>query len=408
MTRSLQAAVVGGGIVGASVLYWLARLGWNEIALFEKSGLTSGSTWHAAGNVTFFGHYPSLTALYVNSVRAYLEAEQETGIAVDFRAPGSLRLATTKAELDWYCSLAPLYERLDAEYRIAAVDEIARLHPLLNTRGLAGAAHTPGDGHVDPCGATRALAAAARLRGAEIRESCPVAAVSRESWGWSFHADGEDWHARHIVVANSFWAREFLQPLGLVLPVYPVQHHEIVTDAVTRLADLDGDLPTVRDPWVPSNIRQEGNGFLFGIYERTPEFWSVEGIPSGFGTELLPPDLDRLEVHLQRQMQRIPELAEAGITTVINGPICYTPDGLPLLGPVKGMEGLWLATGFCVGIGTGGGSGAFLSRWMTDGVPPGGASPADPGRFDPQLTKRVCLERIRRAYAAGYSMPETA
>lgn len=408
MAERLKAAVIGGGIVGTSILYWLSKLGWKDIALFEKRNLTSGSTWHAAGNVTYFGHYPEITGLYVNSVKAYLAAQEESGQDVGFHPSGSIRLATTQAERNAYESLAPLYENLDADYRIVGNDEIAELHPLLNTSGLFGAAHTPGDGHVDPTGTTHALAKAAKQRGAEVRINSPVSEIRKTDFGWEFRAAGEIYEAQHLIVATSFWAREMLTPLGLNLPIYPIQHHEIVTDNVSELSNLDFELPTVRDPAAPANIRQERNGLLCGIYEKDPVFWATDGIPPDFKEELLAPDLDRLiDPYLMRVIERIPAFGEAGIKITNNGPICYTPDGVPLLGPVSGFEGLWLATGFSIGIGTGGGSAEYLARWMNDGEPPYPLPIVYPSRFPNNLSKEHCLAKATETYGNGYTMPES-
>ncbi|MCP5082451.1 MAG: FAD-binding oxidoreductase [Alphaproteobacteria bacterium] len=405
MTEKVQTVVIGGGIVGCSVLYWLAKLGWTDTLLLERRELTSGSTWHAAGNVTYFGHYSSITKLYVNSVRTYLQAESESGQPVSFHPAGSLRLATTEHELEAYKRLEPLYDEIGVDYAVVGPDRIGELHPLLDVTGLHGAAHTPTDGHVDPTGATHALAKAAQKLGARIKRHTPATDIRRGKSGWVVStADGEV-EADKVVVASSFWAREMLAGLGLNLPLYPLEHHEVITGEVPGLAELGFEVPTVRDPWAPSNTRQERNGFLCGVYESNPKFWAVDGIPADFIEELLPPDMERLEPHLVRVMERLPAFGEAGIKTVNNGPICYTPDGCPLLGPVEGQEGLWLATGFSIGIGTGGGSAEYLAHWMVNGEPEYDLPLVYPSRFSNDLTRERCLELIRQTYAAGYVTP---
>ena len=408
MTERARVVVVGGGIVGCSLLYWLARLGWTDALLLERRELTSGSTWHAAGNVTHFGHYASITRLYADSTATYLEAEAESGQAVGFHRAGSLRLATTQEELEAYRHLQPLYDGLGLAYRVVSPREISAIHPLLETEGLFGAAHTPDDGHVDAAGATQALAKAARARGATIKRHCTVIALAPAGDLWEVTTQEGIVRADHVVIAASFWARELVEPLGLNLPLYALEHHEVVTDRVPELDALDFEVPTVRDPAAPANTRQEGAGYLCGVYERAPKFWAVDGIPADFAEELLPPDLARLEPHLLKVMDRIPSFAGAGIKTVNNGPICYTPDGCPLLGPVAGLPGLWLATGFCVGIGTGGGSGRYLARWMIEGAPAYDLPIVHPARFTNELTREACLERIAATYAKGYLLPEVA
>ncbi len=405
MTEHVRVAIVGGGIVGCSVLYGLAARGWTDTLLLERRELTSGSTWHAAGNVTYFGHYASITRLYVDSIEAYLGAERESGQAVGFHAAGSLRLATTREELEAYRRLEPMYERLGIAYRIVDPAEIARLHPLLVTDGLHGAAHTPTDGHVAASGATHALAAAARLRGARIWRQCPVEGLTRTADGWLLATPQGPVHARHVVLATSFWAREMVLRLGLDLPLCALEHHEVITDRVPELAALGFEVPTVRDPAAPSNTRQERDGFLCGVYEAEPRPWGIDGIPSDFAEELLPPDLERLEPHLLRVAARLPAFGRAGLRTINNGPICYTPDGCPLLGPVAGQDGLWLATGFAIGIGTGGGSGAFLAHWMTQGAPPYDLPIVDPARFGHGMSRADCVAAIRATYARGYVVP---
>lgn len=406
MKTDVQVAVIGGGIVGVSVLYWLAKLGWTDTVLLERRELTSGSTWHAAGNTTYFGPFPKMTALFAGSIRTYLQAQQETGQSVGFHETGSLRLAATERELELFHLYVPRYEALGIPFHIRTPDEVAALHPFIDTSAIHGAAHTPTDGHVDPTGATNALAQAARQLGASIERRCPVGSIARNGDRWVLETPGGAVTARHVVVATSFWAREMLEPLGLNLPLYPTQHHEIITDSLPDIAARETELPSVRDSWVSCNVRQEGDGLLIGIYENEPEFWALDGIPPDFGEELLAPNLEPLMPHLERLMKRMPLFAEAGIKVVNNGPMCLTPDGLPLIGPVSAMEGLWLATGFNVGIGTGGGSAEFLARWMTTGRPPVALDAIDANRFGHGLSKDAALASIRSVYAQGYNLPE--
>jgi dimethylglycine dehydrogenase len=406
MSHDARVIVVGGGIVGCAVLYGLARNGWTDALLLERLELTAGSTWHAAGNVTHFGHDVRMTRLYADSIRTYLEAEAESGHAVGFHRTGSLRLATTGEEMAAYRRLEPAYAELRIPYRTVAPEALAEIHPLLNVEGIHGAAHTPGDGHVDPSGATHAMAKCARARGARIERRCPVQGLhALPSGGWEVETVRGPLRAEQIVLAASFWTRELAEAIGLQLPLYPVQHHEVVTGPVPEIETLGFELPTVRDPYAPSNTRQEGAGFICGVYESEPEFWALDGIPPDFGQELLVPDIERLEPHLMRVIERLPAFGEAGIKTVNNGPICYTPDGFPLLGPLRRHPGLWLASGFPVGIGTGGGSGQFLADWMARGRPPYDLPIVDPARFDGGLDRESCLARIRKTYAEGYVLP---
>ncbi|MEO1612969.1 MAG: FAD-binding oxidoreductase [Pseudomonadota bacterium] len=399
---------MGGGVVGAAVLYWLTRLGWTDVLLLERRRLTSGSTWHAAGNTTFFGHWPQITPLFINSIKTYVAAGEESGQDIGLHRSGSLRLATNDAELAAYRRLIPAYETLETPYAVVSPEEAGALHPLLNVEGLLGAAHTPTDGHVDAAGATEAMAKAARQRGAEVRLWSPVRALRPAAGRWIVETEEETYIADHVVCATSFWTRELLAPLGIDAPLYPVQHHEIVTEDHPDLAALGFEAPTIRDPVAPANIRQERNGFLCGIYETNPEFWATDGIPADFVEEYLPSDPDRLEPHLMKVIERLPAFGEAGVKAINNGPICYSPDGLPLLGPAPDAPGLWLAAGFAIGIGTGGGSAEFLARWMTDGAPPTDLPTVHPSRFAGGVPKDAALDRIRKTYAAGYALPEIA
>jgi glycine/D-amino acid oxidase-like deaminating enzyme len=405
MTDHAQAIVIGGGIVGCSVLYGLTKAGWSDVTLLERLDLTAGSTWHSAGNVTYFGHYPGITRLYADSISIYQEAEQETGQSIGFHATGGLRLATNRDELDAYRKLAPLFAEFGIGYRVVTPDEVAELHPLLDTSDILGAAHTMGDGHVDPSGATLALAASARARGATIVQQCPVNGLARRGDGiWEVSTDQGVMTAHTVVLAASFWSRELAAPLGLDLPLYAMEHQALVTEAVPEIEALDFELPTVRDPYPPANVRQEGNGLITGIYESAPKFWAIDGAPKDFGRELFGADLERLESHLLKLIGRLPAFGRAGIKTVVNGPICYTPDGNPLLGPVPSLPGLWLANGFCIGIGTGGGAGDYLARWMIEGAPPYAIDGIEPDRFGPAMTQDKALATILDTYTAGYAL----
>ncbi len=406
MAEHVKVVIIGGGIVGCSVLYGLAKRGWTDTLLLERLELTSGSTWHAAGNITHFGHYTEITRLYVDSLRIYMEAEAESGQSAGFHDAGSLRLATSQAELEAYRSIEGIYNDLGVPYRVINPDEVATLHPLLNIDGLFGAAHTPADGHVDSSGATHAMAKSARARGAGIRRHCPVRKVRRHNDNqWAVDTDDGVIHAEHVIMAASFWTRELAAQINLDLPLYALEHHEVITDDIPELEALDFEVPTVRDPYAPANTRQEHNSLLCGVYEADPVFWATDGIPPEFGQELLVPNMGRLEEHLLKVIERIPAFGSAGIKTVNNGPICYTPDGCPLVGPVTGHDGLWLAAGFPVGIGTGGGSGDFLADWMVNGNPPYDLPIVYPFRFNGTLTKDECLRAIKNIYARGYVMP---
>lgn len=407
MKSDVQVVVIGGGIVGTAVLYWLAKLGCTDTLLLERRNLTSGSTWHAAGNTTYFGPYAEMTRLFAGSIRTYLQAEKESGQSIGFHQTGSLRVATSARERELFHRFESNYLALDIPYQVVDNDVIETLHPCIVTDGLYGAAHTPTDGHVDPSGTTHALAKAARLLGASVEVQNPVDSISRDGKQWLVHTNKGTVRASQVVMAASFWTRELLAPLGLNVPLYATQHHEMITDTVPELAALEHEVPAYRDSYVSCSMRQEQHGFLLGVYETDPVFWALDGIPKDFTEELFAPDTDRLMPHLERLMERVPAFAQAGIKTINNGPMCWTPDGLPLLGPAgTGHPGLWLASGFNVGIGTGGGSAEFLAHWLVNGKPAFNLPIVHADRFGNNLSTDDALERIRACYRQGYRLPD--
>lgn len=406
MKTNVQVVVVGGGIVGTSILYWLSKLGWTDTLLIERRELTSGSTWHAAGNTTYFGPYAEMTRLFAGSIRTYLQAEQESGQSINFHKTGSLRVATTPRERELFHSYEDKYRALNIPYSVVENETIAELHPFIKTEGLYGAAHTPTDGHVDPSSTTHALAKAARQMGAEIQRQTPVQSIVRDNDCWLVHTEKETVRAQHVVMAASFWTRELLLPLGLNVPLYATEHHELITEGIPSLAKLEHEVPAYRDSDVSCSVRQEAHGFLAGIYETDPVFWSLDGIPKDFPEELLPPNTDRLMGHLEKLVERLPAFGDAGIKTINNGPMCWTPDGLPLLGPIGESEGLWLASGFNVGIGTGGGSAEFLAHWMVHGKPHFELPIVHATRFGNDMTREAAINSIKACYRKGYKLPD--
>jgi glycine/D-amino acid oxidase-like deaminating enzyme len=407
MKTDTQVVIIGGGIVGASLLYCLAKLGWTDTLLIERRELTSGSTWHAAGNTTYFGPYAQMTRLFAGSIRTYLNAEADSGESIGFHQTGSLRVATTPRERELFHQFESMYKDLQIPYHVVENSDINRLHPCVNTDGLFGAAHTPTDGHVDPTGTTNALAKAAQKLGASIQRQCPVEAIHHENGSWLVHTKNGKVRTLHVVMAASFWSRELLQPLGINIPLYATEHHELITESIPALAAMDHEVPAYRDSVASVSVRQEQDGLLAGVYESDPVFWALDGIPKDFKEELLPPNIDRLLPHLEKMMHRLPEFAEAGVKTINNGPMCWTPDGLPMLGPIGGTQGLWLASGFNVGIGTGGGSAEFLAHWMVNGKPHFELPIVHADRFGNDMTQEAALESIRACYRQGYRLPDT-
>ena len=387
MTTDTQVAIVGGGIMGASLAWHLTARGWRDVVLIEKNELTAGSTWHAAGLCTHFAHNPTIMEMRAASVRLYRDVlPAETGETAGFHACGALRVTRSAERMAEFRHVQGLGEFVGHEFRILSPEELARIYPPALIDGLLGAIHEPNDGHVDPTLATNALAAGARSRGAEIRRREPVQAIERDASGaWAVHTDRGTVRAEHIVNAAGTWCREIGAMVGVELPVVPILHQYLVTAEVpeitARIAAGEPELPIIRDPEESWYLRQERDGFIVGPYEAHGRPWGVDGIPPDFGMELLPPELDRVESIVAMAMERVPALADAGIKTIVHGPITFTPDANPLVGPTFGVENAWLLTGSSMGVMEGGGAGRFLADWMVDGTPPMDALAVDPRRF---------------------------
>ena len=387
MTTDTQVVIVGGGIMGASLAWHLAARGWRDVVLLEKNELTAGSTWHAAGLCTHFAHNATVMEMRTASVRLYRDVlPAESGESVGFHPCGALRVTRSAERMAEFRHVQGLGEFLGHEFRILAPEELARIHPLARVDGLLGAIHEPDDGHVDPTLATNALAAGARSRGTEIRRHEPVRAIERDASGaWVVHTDRNRIRSRHVVNAAGTWCREIGAMIGVDLPVVPILHQYLVTAAVpeiaARIAAGEPELPMIRDPEESWYLRQERDGFIVGPYEADGRPWGADGIPPEFGMELLPPDLDRVEPIVAMAMERVPALAHAGIRTVVNGPITFTPDANPIVGPAFGLDNAWLLTGSSMGVMEGGGAGRFLADWIVDGAPPMDALAIDPRRF---------------------------
>ena len=355
--------------------------------LVEKSELTAGSTWHAAGLCTHFAHHPTIMAMRAASVRLYRDVlPAETGETTGFHPCGALRVTRSAERMAEFRHVQGLGQFVGHEFRILTPEALARVYPLARIDGLLGAIHEPDDGHVDPTLATQALAAGARSRGAEIRRHTPVRAIERDaSDAWAVHTDRDTVRCRHVVNAAGTWCREIGAMMGAELPVVPMLHQYLVTAGVPEIAERaaagEPELPIIRDPEESWYLRQERDGFILGPYEADGRPWGVDGVPSGFGMELLPPELDRIEPIAALAMERVPALARAGVKTVVHGPITFTPDANPLIGPAFGLDNAWLLTGSSMGVMEGGGAGRFLADWMVDGAPPMDALAVDPRRF---------------------------
>ena len=381
-----QVVIIGGGAMGVSLFYHLTKAGWADVLLVEKNDLTHGSTWHAAGLCTHFSHNPTIQELRATSVRLYRDVlPAETGLSCGFHACGAMRITRSGDRMDEFAHVAGLSKFTGYDLQLLDVDDIARLYPLARTDGLIGGIYEPDDGHVDPTLATNAMAAVGREHGGTILRQCEVLAIARNAERWQVETTKGTIAAIHVVNAAGTWGWEVGAMMGVNVPSVPILHQYLVTDAIPAVVEAakanGGELPMIRDPEESWYVRQERDGLILGPYEKNARTWSVDGVPPEFGAELLPADLDRIEHIIEAAMARIPALAEGGIKTVVNGPITFSPDANPLIGPAYGAPNAWLLTGSSMGVMEGGGAGWFLAHWMMHGAPPMDALAVDPRRF---------------------------
>ncbi|MBL9074054.1 FAD-dependent oxidoreductase [Tabrizicola sp.] len=387
MKTEARVLIIGGGAMGVSLLYHLAKTGWTDLVLTEKNDLTHGSTWHAAGLCTHFAHNPTIQELRATSVRLYRDIlPAETGDTCGFHRSGAMRITSNPDRMDEFAHVAGLSRFTGYDLQLLkSPEEVAALHPLARTEGILGGIYEPDDGHVDPTLATNAMARVARQNGATILRHNPVLSILREAGHWRVETAQGTIRAQHIVNAAGTWGWEIGHMMGLNIPSVPVLHQYLVTDTVpvvaARIAAGLPELPMIRDPEESWYVRQERDALILGPYEKEAQVWSVDGVPPDFGAELMPPDLDRVEHILMAAMARIPALETGGVKSVVNGPITFTPDANPLIGPAHGLPDAWLLTGSSMGVMEGGGSGWFLAHWMTHGAPPMDALAVDSRRF---------------------------
>jgi len=354
--------------MGVSLAYHLSQCGWQDVVLLEKNDLTHGSTWHAAGLCTHFAHNPTIQALRAKSVSLYRDVLPElTGQSCGFHPCGAMRITRSRERMLEFAHVAGLSEFTGYPLQLVTPEQIQELYPLVQLEGIIGGIYEPDDGHVDPTLATQAMASLARKQGVTILRNSCVRGMKRENNEWLISTDNhDDLRAAHVVNAAGTWGWEVGDMMGLNIPSVPVLHQYLVTDTIDAIAEraVSGlpELPIIRDPEESWYVRQERDGLILGPYESQAQVWSVDGVPDEFGAELLPPDLDRVEPIIDAAMARIPALADGGIKSVVNGPITFTPDANPLIGPAHGVDNAWLLTGSSMGVMEGGGAG-WHRRW---------------------------------------------
>src|SRR5690349_21190756 len=374
MKSSAQVVVIGGGVVGASVLFHLTELGWTDVVLVERSELTAGSTWHAAGGMHTLNGDPNVAKLQQYTVGLYREIERRSGQNCSIHMPGGLMLAGDRERMDWLRMAQARGRYLGMDMEIISAAEAKQLFPLLEEKYFVGALFDPAEGHVDPTGVTRAYAACARQAGAEIYQHIWVSDLRQRPDGtWDVITDSGEIHAEHIVNAGGLWAREVGRMIGLELPVLAMEHMYLITEEMEEVAEYNAatghELPMGLDFAGENYIRQERGGMLLGTYEQACVPWSPRETPWTFDKQLLTPDLDRISPSLEIAFKHYPAMADAGIKTVINGPFTFAPDGNPLVGPVPGLRNSGVACAVMAGFSQCVGVGLTLARWMTEGDP---------------------------------------
>jgi len=382
MKSSAQVVVIGGGLVGCSILYHLTKLGWTDVMLLERNELTSGSTWHAAANTHGLHDNNNISRLQYYTMGVYKDLEKETGQSCGLHSAGSIYLACTNDRVHQLRIQAAKAHAFDADFYEISLDEAKELHPLLDLQGVKCAMFEPAAGHVDPSGVTHAYAQGARKNGAEIHRFTPVVETNpRADGSWDVVTDKGTVHAEHVVNAAGLWGREVGKLAGLNLPLMTMEHQYFVTEEIPEIAAMDRELPSVADRDMEYYLRQEGKGLLVGAYEKDGRFWAEDGTPLDFGHELLQEDLDRISDNVMRACERIPALAEAGVKNVINGPMIWSPDSSALLGPAKGLKNYWCCNGIIPGFSQSAGLGLTLAQWIVEGEPELDMFPWDVTRF---------------------------
>ena len=407
MESQTRIVIVGGGIMGVGLLYHLAAEGCSDVLLIEKGELTSGSTWHAAGQCpNLVGNY-NLAKIHEYSISLYGKLEQLTGQAVGWHGCGSIRFALTERDLDWFRYLRGIAADVGYHMEIIDVEQIGKLNPFVTTEGVLAGAWTRNDGHADPFGLCQAMARGARDRGAGIMRRNRVTGINALPGGeWEVITEQGTIIAETVVNAAGCYARQVARMVGADLPICNLQHHYLVTGPVPELAERSIEIPLTRDPWASSYLRQEQKSGLIGIYEADGivEAWQPDGLPPWESdSELFADDLERLMPWLGRAMERMPIFEPAGIKRIFNGAISHSPDGLPLLGPVAGLRNFWLCCGSSFGIAQGAGCGKYLAQWMLHGDSEINMTGFDPRRFGVFADAAYMRAKGRQDYGMTYA-----
>ncbi|WP_424970163.1 GcvT family protein [Dinoroseobacter sp. S76] len=405
METHTRVCVIGGGVVGCSVLYHLTKLGWSDVMLLERSELTSGSTWHAAGGFHTLNGDTNMAALQGYTIGLYKELEEITGMSCGLHHVGGITLADTPERFDMLKAERAKHRYMGLHTEILGPDEIKEMAELVNTDDILGGLYDPLDGHLDPSGTTHAYARAAKMGGAQIHTHTKVTATRPNQDGtWTVETDKGTVMAEHVVNAGGLWAREVAAMAGIYLPLLPMAHQYIVTDDIPAIYERDSEFPHVIDPGGESYLRQEGRGLCIGFYEKPCEAWSVDGTPWDFGHELLNDQFEKIEDSIAFAYRRFPVLETAGVKSVIHGPFTFAPDGNPLVGPVPGLRNYWSACAVMAGFSQGGGVGLALAQWMIEGETERDPRAMDVARFGRWTTPGYTVPKVIENYQNRFSV----
>jgi dimethylglycine dehydrogenase len=378
-----QVVVIGGGIVGCSVLYHLTLRGLTDVALIEREDMTAGSTWHSAGGFHAMNGDAAIAALQKYTISLHPQVERESGRNIGLHLSGGLLLAGTPERWRWLRSELAWLRAHDIEAYQLSPAEVADMVPIVDPKGLAGAIFDPLEGNLDPNGTTYAYAEAARRRGAELIVHERVRSLAPAPEGWHVETETAVVTAEHVVNAAGLWARRVGRMVGIDHPLAPMVHHYLVTDDIPEVAAMEGDMAAVTDLEGFTYLQREGDGVLLGVYERNPRHWMLEGAEWDYGRELFPAETDRIMPELSVGFERFPALKRVGIRRWVNGAFTFTPDGNPLVGPVAGVPNYWAACGVMAGFSQGAGIGLALANWIADGDPGYDVFGMDLARFGP-------------------------
>jgi dimethylglycine dehydrogenase len=396
-----QVVVIGGGIVGCSVLYHLTLRGMTDVALIERGELTAGSSWHAAGGFHAINSDTTIAALQKYTISMYPLVEQESGQSSGLHMTGGLELAGTPERWEWLKSELAWLRAMDTDAYLVTPEEAAAMVPIIDPAGLQGALFDPHEGNLDPHGATHAYAGAARQRGAEVIQHNRVLSLTALPGGeWRLETEQGTVTARHVVNAGGLWARKIGRMVGVDHPLVPMQHHYLVTEDVPEVAAIQGSMPAVTDLEGFTYLQRERNGVLLGVYETNPRHWKVDGADWDYGMELIPEEIERISPELSIGFERFPALQKVGIKKWVNGAITFTPDGNPLVGPVPELRNYWAACGVMAGFSQCAGIGLALANWIVDGDPGDDVFGMDVARFGPFASNDSYLRQTTRQFYA--------